>query len=353
MTIHCKPTSQPRLSFLVVGFLATVISATAAVSIINPAGNIIDWDDGTQWSTGLEPNASDDVLINQQKTANVTTTGNQALSALVGNTIGNWNPSYLNVKSGGGLTLGSLTLANVNAGADEGIVNIETGGSLINTGDLVINSAGTLNVSGGAYTSTNSGARVVSTGGGVINVSSGSFIAQGSAATHLLTLRTSVNITGGVFDLSGGQVIFGNSPTVTITGDAATVTMDRLNTTAAGRDGTIQYIFNASGISTIAADASFVNLDQLTILIDGSAYAGGPGTFTLITASNISNDFSTSNLTVTGLGDEGTGWNWLADMDGSGGDSLAIQVVPEPSVVAIYFGLFALGLVSWRRRSLK
>lgn len=334
--------------------LATIAQAQLTTNVY-VGSSFGDYNTLSNWSEGNVPDATNLAVINGGNVVNVSGVVLPTTGLLrVANQNGVADGTTLNITTGGSLDVNGI---QVSTGSDTGFINL-SGGSLTNNGtenNLDIRSAGTFTISGGAYTDNRAdgAGQIVTDGGGTLELTAGSFTAQGTAANEALTVRNAaINISGGTFDMTGGQVIFANSPVMTVSGDGATILIDRLNVNTAARAGTINFEFNATGISPIV-NSQFTNLSELTINVDGSSYSGGAATFDLMTADNINVDFDPANLSVTGFGDEGVGWNWIADMDGIDGDSLAIQVVPEPATYAYLFGLLSIGLIFLKRRNSK
>lgn len=161
-----------------------------------------------------------------------------------------------------------------------------TGGKVTISGPLTLNSNGTLNLSGGLFTNNGTGTRTILTDtnglGGVVHITGGTFTALGAAPSELLRLEAD-NISGGTVNAIGGQVWLANTTTLTVTGDAANITLDRLNLGVASRAATVNFNFGPTGISTIKNNA-FLNLSEAIINIDGTQYTGGSSTFDLFTA---------------------------------------------------------------------
>lgn len=82
--------------------------------------------------------------------------------------------------------------------------------------------------------------------------------------------------------------------------------------------------------------------------MDGSVF-NGSGTFTLFdTTSAASSVFDTSNVTITGLGDENVGWILEQGIEGSR-NIIKLIVIPEPFSTAL-LSLGGLALILRRRK---
>lgn len=182
----------------------------------------------------------------------------------------------------------------------EGTLNIVDGGSLSGVGSSEVgrmnsvNSVGRMNISGGYYRSgASQGSQYLKVG----------VDAAGKPATGTLT------ISGGKVEsklMIGSTGVAGATPdTLRIEGSAATVFSDVSASSGdglvVGQSGTVEFVFDANGISCLAfkrAPATFNTGSQ--VVIDGSAYTGGPKTFKLIDAMALS-DESTATVTLKGF----------------------------------------------------
>ncbi len=231
--------------------------------IFNPVAG--DWNNTANWSKAALPTTADTAIMN--------------------------NGRVVSVNNAVGTTAGAINVANQLAGFTAGM-NVNAGGSLSYEGILYIGAAGatgTVNIAGGALTSVNTGSRTVMQSGAnsTFNLSSGTFTAQGSAATDALTLSgVTMNISGGTLDMSGGQVIPQNNPVFNITGDAAAITMDRLNMNVASRASDWNFTLGSNGVSSVN-NGAFLHLAYANIHVDGSAYTGPGGLIDLFTAPNV------------------------------------------------------------------
>lgn len=323
-SILLKPSLIVILSTLLSGI--TGYSATVTVIIDNGL-----WGDAGTWNgatgTGGLPGTADTAVINQGKTVNVdSVVGTEAGIVRVSNTNTGQSMSTLNVLSGS-LTIGLLQIAQ---GATD---------------------PGRVNISGGTLTSSLQGTQIIAQGSGELNISNGGiFNADDSVVDN--TVKTfnveTMTINGGTLTTNDRiRFAFGVNGTLKVIGSSSTLNGKDLQQTASANTQTFEWIFDATGISPISM-SGFANPSGIDVInIDGSLYSGGAGTFDLISAVNIADVFS-GTLNVTGLGEQGVGWNFIQSVD----DNLfQIQVVPEPSTFAFMLGLAALGLVAWRRRN--
>ncbi len=112
-----------------------------------------------------------------------------------------------------------------------------------------------------------------------------------------------------LFDVSGGNVSLGQvsqggglAAKFSVTGDAAKVDMVSLNEDSSGAvPGTFRFVFDTTGISPVQV-ASRMDLSATKLIVDGSAYTGGVGHFTLFDSSSLIAPPADSNITVTGFG---------------------------------------------------
>ena len=317
------------VAILLIGFLPSICAADTIVYTGAPG----DWSDGALWrnlsvtpnTTGALPTTADTAIINGNRIADV----NSVI----------------------GTVAGGIIVSNQFDPAMQGTLNVNSGGSLTYDGVLSIASAaggaGTLNITGGNLTSINDGSRLVLGGsaGGTFNLSGGTFTAQGSAPTDGLTIRDiTLNLSGGTFDLSGGQVVPQNV-TFNVIGDDTTILTDRLNHGGAASTATYNFVFDSDGVSSFT-NAAFMNLINATINVDGSAYTGGAGTFTLFDSANLVEGSTSQNITGAFAG-----FDAVFSTADNGNDVILTltTAVPEPSSL-ILLGGGMIGFCLRRRR---
>lgn len=319
-----KPSALPLRSAtrlaLIAGFLPIAAQGATYVRNTTPGdwATIVEWSDDSvappafAVSTVL-PGALDSVILNQDNLTNVTTAIGAVGAVQISNTVGGtFLSTTLNIDSGGALEpTGVLT---VGANTDTGTLNVLAGGTLTATGGIALGAdpSHSLNVTGGEVTSptglTLSGGQFnlssgtvtltdpapgggtfnVMNGGsvGVLNVSGGDFIVAGAlSAADTIAFRGEINLSDGTFSALGGQA-FGVTGTVfNITGDDAAINIDRFNNSVASRATEINFEFDATGVSPVAC-GGYMRLTHVTVNVDGSNYAGGPGVINLMTSPN-------------------------------------------------------------------
>ena len=278
----------------------------------------------------------------------------------------------LNVGGGGLVNQTNGTVA-VSSGTlnSTGIITAETGSTFgVSGGNLNVNvtsgaalnlDGGNLDISGGTVTLTDpmpNGGTFQATNAnntGAINVSGGVFEVAGlTGGTDTVSFGNEViNISGGTFDVSGGQVFAGNDTQFNIIGDAATIQLDRLNLATANRQSTFNFVFDSDGVSTVE-NAAFLALSEANLLVDGSAYTGGIGSFDLFTSANLTGALNLDNVTVTGLGVEGVDFELVQGLgSGAGNGNVTLNIlavaVPEPGSLAILGCVAAVGMIRRRR----
>jgi hypothetical protein len=253
--------------------VAQAATVTPSAATATTSNWLQDWA-GATVSDGshLLPAASagDAAVINNGRVIQVDSPVSVAAGAVfVNNTTGATFPdAFLEINPGGSLTTGAITLSQ---NADAGTLTIQ-GGALTTDQPVNVKANGTFTLSSGSFTNSGSGTRTIFSdtngSGGVVDITGGTFTAQGAAATNALYLfADEINISGGVFDMSGGQVIPADTTTITVTGDAATITMDRLNINSTTRAATVKFIFDATGVSPVSSDG-FLNLSHATLVVD-------------------------------------------------------------------------------------
>lgn len=260
--------------------------------------------------------------------------------------------------SGGSLsTTQNFTLASAADGSGDftqsgGTVTV---GSVGAGGSAFIgqNGAGTFNLSGGTFTASSVAVAVGGTASGNLTQTGGTMDLLNGVNTGASWTKTlSVN-NNGSYSISHGSLLAGNFAVgnSTVVGGAAAISGDAvvqlsvdlgINGTlsvngsdaaiSVGNDinlysvGTLNFHFDSMGISTInvVGDGAF---DSAGIInVDGSAYLGGPGTFTLINASVFD---ATPTINLTGFSSP-----VFSDWDLANGN-FTVSIVPEPSTIVL------------------
>ncbi len=331
-------------SMIIVGLLLVATWGVRADVIVRNglqgSANTLEWQTITAWYnpsiSGAEvPKVDDEAQLQYARYTYMTTI----------NTVGELQMysaggAPLEIRSGGSLTVtntggrtGEIVLSGAGSttvpgypewNAHRGVVNIETGGSLI---------------------SGNTGARVVITGDasqfGELNLNGGTFTAQGTTGADTLTIRNAqINLNSGTFDMTGGQIFLGNGGAVefNIYGDGTTILMDNLNSSNPLAGGVFNFIMDSDGVSTFI-DAGTTNLKNIEIVVDGSNYTGnGLQQFTLFSAANLA---SLPDIAPQAINFGGANY-WFEQV---GNDY--IFFVPEPSTGIL---LAMAGLAFLRRR---
>ncbi|NME70142.1 hypothetical protein [Flammeovirga aprica] len=129
-------------------------------------------------------------------------------------------------------------------------------------------------------------AKATSSDDGDISIDQGTYRIEGTAPYDIIEISDNMNITGGTVELVNGQVKFSNHPEVNITGDEASITMDRLNVNSTQSAVTFNFTFGNNGVSTVETN-QWMTLSHITVNVDGSAYNGGEGTFELFKSNNM------------------------------------------------------------------
>lgn len=204
--------------------------------------------------------------------------------------------------------------------------------------DVTVENGGTLNLTGGALTLTQtSGA---------------------NNATHFnLNGGSTLNFFDGVHTINERINTTGATSTVRVTGSLATINVHQQSFFNA----TMDFVFDAAGISTFDSD-SRLGFGDSTITIDASAYTGGAATFVLVDTDFFNGTYAYNGGGFATIGTivAPTGYTATFDQskfDGDPGDgftgeiTVTLAVVPEPGTYALLGGIFALSYVMVRRRS--
>ncbi len=238
--------------------------------------------------------------------------------------------------AGGALNATTMTVVN------QGRINVTgTGAMTINGALSTINGTGQLNINGGIFTIDKSAANVTVSGDGLLKLQSGTLNNIGSAAGNVWFGTSDIEISGGTVNLTG-QNYFGSE--FKVVGDAAGIlSIDRLNSSASYQPDYV-FVMDADGISSIE-NANWMTLGDATISVDGSAYTGGTGTFTLFDTGFLSS--TSTSVSVTGFTGGLSGYI-TQDQDN---DIVTLTVIPEPATLGL-IAAFGAGMLFIRRRFL-
>ncbi len=307
--------------------------AVTGVSLIgNPLGSvgIVNVNSGTFSTT-----SNLRLGVSAGATGSITVSGGRVSSAAA-LTVGDGGTGLLTVQ-GGTVASSSLSVGAANGAA--GTINVSSGRLEVAAVDVFL------------------GERVASgTTSGVLTQSGGSVQLNGGDGRMLIGSTTNANqminssatISGGTF---GGRFLIGSATglgggtsVLTVVGDDAIIG----STSAVGNGielratGKIVFQLDATGISTLNYANSNVNFSTgADLWVDGSAYAGGTQTFTLIDGAIIQN-FSGLDTSIFGFGP-----GYTTNLYVQGTDlKLDVTGIPEPSTWAL-LGL-GFGMIVWR-----
>lgn len=202
--------------------------------------------------------------------------------------------------------------------------------------DVTVENGGTLNLTGGALTLTQTSPS---------NNAQHMFLKDGST----------LNFVDGVHTINERMTTSGATSTIRVTGSLATVNVHQQSTFTA----TLDFVFDAAGVSTFDSD-SRLGFSGSTVTIDASAYTGGAATFVLVdtelfgaTYANNGGGFGTIGTIIAPTGFTATLDQSLFDGDDDDGFTgeitLTFTAVPEPSSTAL-LGLGGLALILRRRK---
>ncbi len=297
------------LAMLLVAVVGSVSSVSAAVLSWKTQDGL--WSDTAGWGTGVVPGSADYGLVEGGKTVTI----NYAAPTVQG------------------------ILAGMSPIASTGTINIVTGGSITSTvkseiGRKAITAGlaaeGWLNISGGSFTSA-----------GTAPLSIGDEVSGKHTTGHLTVSAGSLNS----ILIVGSNIAGDSGDTMTVIGDAATITGATFDLKTSG---SLSFLFDATGISTMAYTGAATTYAGAQIIVDGASYAGGAGTFNLITAGTLGAENATVSL-INFDGVEGVDYSY--DWNTTDG-VFSVTVVPEPATIGMV-GLGALALMLFRRRMSK
>lgn len=274
----------------VVAFAAIAVSSTFASEWLTDTTG--DWGDGSSWVGGTKP-------------------GTTALARIAGTGRNNTIATLDTTESIGRFIFGQ--------GGTGGSLTVVSGGSLTTSSTtdhrFGQSSAFTINLeTGGAINVAN--ATITSDAGGIFNINGGDFDAKAYNA--------------------------GSSGTGTVNVDSASATIDIAATSTFGASSVMSFDFNAgSSVSTWNTAGLSITSGATLGIVGASALS--EGTYDLLAYSGVlTGSFTTG--TISGLG-AGLSGSILSD-----GDSVYLNVIPEPGTYALLGGLLALAHVMLRRR---
>ncbi len=237
--------------------------------------------------------------------------------------------------------------ATINNGDTVSLATDYTG---TNTYNLVVGGNSTLNASA-AFTAT--GLLIQSTG--TVNLTGGAFTlpqtssnnnGAGAAGTLQLNAGGTLNISGGTHVFNERSLIYGN---FRVSGSAASISLHQIATTGA----TFDFIFDSGGVSTITGAGGFpwFSIQDSVVNVSNSGFVG-TGSFTLFDCDDAGSMMTADKFTVTGFGAEGVGWTLdiIDNPNGSLRDTVVLNIIPEPSA-ALLGGLGMLALLRRRRHA--
>jgi hypothetical protein len=269
------------------------------------------------------------LTVNNGGTAGVS--GTATLNAIILNADGTVNQS-------GGI---ANTQLNVGAGGNYNLA----GGTFNSTTASDVTVDGTLTINGGTLHQDLNGANdiVEINGSGVVVLESGLLQTENGIAQSVVNLRANMEISGGTLDLAGQARMYNNMKVI---GDAATIQIERLG--ANRTQASFTFELGADGVSTIEGVGGYASLAGASLLIDGTDYVHGGGTFTnlLFNPANLASIFNVEDVTIANFAD-GLTVNFFQDQT-NGADWVGIEIIPEPAVLGLV-AIFGGGILVSRR----
>ncbi len=191
-----------------------------------------------------------------------------------------------------------ITVVQPNA-AGTGELNLSAG-TLQQKGSFEVNNNGALNIDGGTLLGIDEDGIYSIEGAGTVELTSG--LVDWTAQRYRVNTRHFL-VGGGTIDIKA-QVTIGFQGSETefrVVGDQASIHFDRLaQGPAAEPAGTFYFELNESGVSTINV-GGFMTMSDAKIVVDGSAYTGGPDLITLFDSLNLASKVNPGNIEITGF----------------------------------------------------
>jgi dienelactone hydrolase len=270
---------------------ATALTFTRTSSLVNTNWSQLDgWrdNDGGTWGASTRfPVSGDTVVLNSGYFVSVDTNATITTLQVVNNSSDGTvhvNVAGKTLTVEGASTVGSATQTGI------GTVNV-TAGTMVWKSSSEINDL--LNINGGTFTVDKDDVPLNVDGSGLLKLQSGTFNNIGADDTDLMFFKADIEIHGGAVNLTGQNYFTGEFRVV---GDAASISILRLNNTAANHAAFV-FEMGVDGISTVDGTGAFMHLRESSIIVDGSAYTGGAGSFTLFQSSNLAS--TSTAVTVT------------------------------------------------------
>jgi hypothetical protein len=319
---------------------ATSTSHAATLPFLGGNNTDSNWNVGTNWTGGSVPGSGDTALVNQNRRAFVDSDVAFGGILVNQNSSNGAQTSEVDVRTGGILAVS--TASNGSSDGGHGLIKV-TGGTMTTTGavtnrDVISLESGNLSL---LNTATGGNNVALSAASGSLNVTGGALIVGAAMTSGTMQFYSAIDISAGSFT-TVAQTFFVDT-SLTINGDAATISFKDLNQTA-GRAVDLNFDFGATDVSTITS-TGFMNLAGATINVDGSGYSGGANVFTLLESANYGDDVFAGQLVAGFAGLDGV-------VSASGNDLILTltTTIPEPGTYALLAGLTGLVWVMVRRR---
>ncbi len=336
------------------GFAIALLGGSIAQAGVEWSAANGKWEDASNWTGGVLPGASDDVLIKNNGTNNFdAASGNVDVSRIFVAVPPSGHAGVLNV-SGGRLRAtrsGATVKADIGRAYD-GTINV-SGGEL-NFGHRVrVGSAtggqGEVNLTGGSLIISRAGNSEIDSQLGAASLDLGDDTDSGADSPGIL------NISGGTFQTRQGVVV-GGLGTFNVQGSGAASIGIGSNQSLDGfwlqkAGGVLQAGIDSSGVTKILIDEVDGDGDQAVVFDSGSlldvdyldGYSGA-GTWTVLELEN--GDIQDNGLAFVPGVDTGI-WSFAVDNSGTNA-ILSVTAIPEPVTAGLVVGAFG-GLVAIRR----
>lgn len=196
-------------------------------------------------------------------------------------------------------------------GTGSAVVNLNTGAFDISK-EIQFFKDGKIAINGGILGSVAPEEKRVLKGPGVIELNKGRIYYNHPTNDGMIHISIqSIHIKNGLFESTNtvlGHTNKNTRPvTIEIIGDASTIHLKSLNTYATAHSGEFKFVLNEQGVSPVNIENG-LDAENLKLHIDATQLTNKPETITLFKTGKLKAPFKKSNISVLGLGEQGSDW---------------------------------------------